>query len=125
MRRDAALVERLWRDWSPGWEPPPGHLDEVKRTLGASMPAPIEMYRATFQQALAGVKPPGRIDVPTLALHGARDGCVGAHLGDGQGRFFHDLRAEIVDEAGHFLHLERPALVAERALDWFAPAAAQ
>jgi pimeloyl-ACP methyl ester carboxylesterase len=120
MRRDGALIERLWHDWSPGWSPPPGHLDEVKRALTASMPAPLEVYRTMFQQVVAGARPPGRIEVPTLALHGARDGCVGAHLGDGQARFFRDLRAEIVDEVGHFLHLERPALVAERALEWFA-----
>jgi pimeloyl-ACP methyl ester carboxylesterase len=117
LRRDGALVERLWRDWSPGYTPPAGHLDAVKRALAASLPAPLEIYRSTL---LAGPPPADVIAVPTLALHGARDGCVGPHLGDGQERFFRELRTEIVDDAGHFLHLERPAWVAERALEWLA-----
>jgi pimeloyl-ACP methyl ester carboxylesterase len=95
-RRDFALVARLWRDWSPGWEPPAAHL------------------------AVAGERfPTEPLRVPTLVLHGARDGCVAAALGDGQDRFFSGgYRREILPEVGHFLHLERPAAVAERVAAW-------
>lgn len=33
-RDDFAFLRRLWHGWSPGWEPPHEHLDEVMRTLG-------------------------------------------------------------------------------------------
>jgi pimeloyl-ACP methyl ester carboxylesterase len=58
--------------------------------------------------------------VPTLYLHGARDGAIGAEL-------LGDLTphlpaggslAEIVDGVGHFLHLEKPELIAAKIGDW-------
>jgi len=49
------------------------------------------------------------IEVPTLALHGARDGCMGAELLDGMEALFpKGLRKVLVPDAGHFVHLEKP-----------------
>lgn len=125
---DFAFIERLWRDWSPGWEPPQDHLREVKRCLAESMPAPIEYYRAM-------VRPVGalkrrisesrsrarRIRVPTLHLQGAQDGCIGPEVAEGQERFFEGvLTRRVVPGVGHFLHLERPDLLDPMILDWLA-----
>jgi pimeloyl-ACP methyl ester carboxylesterase len=117
-RRDFRLIERLWHDWSPGWSPPAAHVGEVKRCLDASLPAPLEYYRSMVR--MLPVRP-DYIRVPTLVLHGARDGCIGAALGEGQDRFFTGgYRREVIEDAGHFLHLERPAAVADRILAWLA-----
>jgi len=123
LERDGfALVDRLWADWSPGFTPPPGHLDRVKGCLAASMPRPLGYYRAMAWPPAQAVGrlfdgSARRIAVPTLYLHGRRDGCIGEGSGRGQERYFTGpFRAESIDDAGHFLPIERPALLAERVL---------
>lgn len=119
-RHDGRLLERLWSDWSPGWSPPPDHLAAMKRTVLSSLPGPIEPYREMFAAFVGGrAGSLGVIEVPTLALHGGRDRCVGADLGAGQERFFREHRREVIPDVGHFMHLERPAVVANRAMSWF------
>ncbi|MEN8183669.1 MAG: alpha/beta fold hydrolase, partial [Myxococcota bacterium] len=48
--RDWALIEKLWRDWSPGWEPTPEELAQVKHTLAKPgvKKAALGYYRALF-----------------------------------------------------------------------------
>jgi pimeloyl-ACP methyl ester carboxylesterase len=118
--RDYAFVEALWRRWSPGYVPPGDYMDELKRCLRASMPAPLGHYRAL---ALAlGRKPAGAlrsagIDVPLLHLHGEDDGCVAPAAAKGEERYFNaDFRREVLPGVGHFLQLEAPERVAERIL---------
>jgi pimeloyl-ACP methyl ester carboxylesterase len=120
-RGDFALIERLWRDWSPGFRPEPGYLDELKRCLSESMPAPLEYYRALLRPpgALrARLRAAAKIGAPTLYLHGREDGCIGPELAEGQARYFASLKAEVLEGAGHFLHLERPEAVAARVVEW-------
>ncbi|HLL81275.1 MAG TPA: alpha/beta hydrolase [Longimicrobium sp.] len=120
---DFALIERLWRDWSPGYRAPPEHLAELKRCLKESMPAPTRYYRTALRpgelsrsRRLFSGSP---VSVPTLHLHGAQDGCIGPEMGKGQERHFNGrFSSEIVPGAGHFLHLERPDEVNARILAW-------
>jgi pimeloyl-ACP methyl ester carboxylesterase len=58
--------------------------------------------------------------VPTLYLHGADDGAIGAELLGDLAPYFPAVGSafEIVDGAGHFLHLEQPDLVDARIADW-------
>ena len=48
--RDWAFIEKLWRDWSPGWELPAEELASVKRTLAQPgvKKAALAYYRAMF-----------------------------------------------------------------------------
>ncbi|MBV9278813.1 MAG: alpha/beta fold hydrolase, partial [Chloroflexi bacterium] len=112
---DLAFVERLWRDWSPGYDASTD-LPAVKDALRAApnLAAAIGYYRAMMgaappdpahaaQQAAAGSTPPQ----PTLYLHGDSDGCMAVELASGAERFLSPgSRAEVVGGAGHFLHLE-------------------
>lgn len=113
-RHNFAYIDTLWRRWAPGFTPPAGHLGHVKRTLAASMPAPIAMYRA------GGFSVPRHpIAVPTLYITGADDGCARPHLADGQEVLFTArYHAEIWPGTGHFPHLEQPERAAEAALGW-------
>lgn len=114
-RDDFAYVERLWRRWAPGFTPPPEHLARVKRTLAASMPAPVAMYRGS-----GFAVPEEPIAVPTLFVCGADDGCALPFLADGQEALLTSgYRAERWEATGHFPHLEHPDRTAGAVLDWF------
>jgi pimeloyl-ACP methyl ester carboxylesterase len=126
---DFSFIARLWEDWSPGYD---GTEDvaKVKESLAdpANLSAAIGYYRAMFDpsrhvdayaaaQAAAGATPPQ----PFLYLHGPNDGALGldivqdplAYLSPGS-------RFEIVDDVGHFLHLEQPKVVGDLVLEFLA-----
>jgi pimeloyl-ACP methyl ester carboxylesterase len=126
---DFAFIERLWRDWSPGWRYPAEEMAELKETFrqpGVAQAA-LGYYRAMLNPALQAPELAtlqGRmmlepIEVPTMMLHGADDGCMGAELVQGMDAFFpRGLRVEIVPGTGHFLHQEDPARVNALILDF-------
>lgn len=122
--RNFRLIERLWEAWSPGFDPGEDYFEELKLCLRSSMPAPLRYYRALvslktvreLRELLAG----GPIVVPTTYLHGESDGCVGPEIAEGQEEYFSALFEMVkLADAGHFLHLERPAEVNAAILRWF------
>ncbi len=130
---DHAFLERLWRDWSPNWEPPKEALEALKacfRTPGVTAAA-LGYYRAMFDPAkqdpaLAADQArvsTAEIPVETLYLHGADDGCIGVEVTRGmEAAYTKGLRRVIVEGAGHFLHLERPSVVNGAILDFLGAA---
>jgi pimeloyl-ACP methyl ester carboxylesterase len=120
---DFAVIDMLWRDWSPGWEPPPDHLRGVKEALAApgGLDAALGYYRHLWDTTrhdprLSAVQGAGSgwVPVPSLYLHGRDDGCIGAELVDADAMkpvFPAGLDVEIFSALGHFLHLEDPATV--------------
>ena len=115
-RDDLAFLDKLWRDWSPGFQPGE-HLARVKDCLRqpANLAAALGYYRAAVDQEAAASQAPQ----PTLYLHGARDGCIGVDLVRGAERLLApSSRMIVIDEAGHFLHLEEPGQVNDHILSW-------
>lgn len=117
---DLAFIDRLWADWSPGYDAS-SDLPLVKDALRnpANLAAALGYYRAVFDpsrhapELAAEQTATGAIArQPTLYLHGRDDGCVGVELAEKAGDFLSaGSRVEIVDGAGHFLHLEQPDVV--------------
>jgi pimeloyl-ACP methyl ester carboxylesterase len=115
---DLAFIDALWADWSPGYDGT-DDLVHVKEALRdpANLAAALGYYRATLggvgvDPALDGVQAAGSSPTsqPTLYLHGRTDGCMGVELAEAAEPFLpaEGSRLEIVDGAGHFLHVERP-----------------
>jgi pimeloyl-ACP methyl ester carboxylesterase len=128
---DFAFLERLWRDWSPGWQCPAEEMAALKETFRAPgvLAAALEYYRAAFDPArqdpaLADLQMRMMmtpIDVPAIYLQGVDDGCIGPELVHGMADFFpRGLGIEMVPAAGHFLHLERPDVVNRILLEFLA-----
>lgn len=125
---DLALIDGLWSDWSPGLESS-FWREKVKEALRPEgrLASALSYYRfllnfelhdperATEQAATMAATPQ-----PTLYLHGRDCGCLGAelvgdavleHLGPGSDY-------EILEGAGHFVHLDRPDYVNRRIIDF-------
>jgi pimeloyl-ACP methyl ester carboxylesterase len=127
-RNDLDFLERLWRTWSPSYAPEEDMV-YVRQSLGDRdhLRAALGYYRAMFDagplidasmQRIADAAFNPSV-VPTLYLHGAKDGCIApvdsskvlAALGAGS-------RYDLLEDSGHFLHLEQPGVV-HRAIDEF------
>ena len=121
---DCAVIDRLWRTWSPGFTLDAARRTELHATLTASLPAPIAYYRAMVRPLGGAAKRYRRamrpVSVPLLQLHGADDGCVlVASVEDDDDLFAHRTR-EIVPKVGHFMHVEAPDQISARVARWLA-----
>ncbi|KQN74661.1 alpha/beta fold hydrolase [Devosia sp. Leaf64] len=121
--RDLALIDRLWRKWSPGLQLDTAQKAELHEHLRASMPAPLKYYRAMMRPGMLGAtrRMSQPITVPLLHLHGANDDCILPPQVDDGFRFAAPHAMKIIPGVGHFLHIEAPQGIAERIADWAAP----
>jgi pimeloyl-ACP methyl ester carboxylesterase len=123
---DLAFIDMLWRDWSPHHDSTTD-AENCKACLRdpAHLSAALGYYRATIGggprtdkydliQAAAG----GELTQPTLYLHGADDGCIGLDVAESSRTMSPWLNVKIVEGAGHFLQLEKPAEVNKLVIDW-------
>lgn len=111
---DLGFVDRLWADWSPGYDAAED-LAHVKDALRApeNLAAALGYYRAMFDPAQAAGGAVGPHRQPWLYLHGRDDGCLGVELAPAD--------AVVLEGAGHFAHLERPDEYNAHVLKFLAP----
>jgi len=119
---DYDFIVRWWRDASPEYHPPAEVIESVKATfrMPGVLTAALNYYRHTFHPAnrdpsLAGVREKVAttpIPAPALAFHGMRDRPGRMPAFERMDRYFAaGVEKIIIPGAGHFLHLERPAEV--------------
>ncbi|MFI5494328.1 alpha/beta fold hydrolase [Actinoplanes sp. NPDC051859] len=130
-KNDAELVGELIARWSgPTWTETPEYPEYVARCREA-MQIPqasfcaLEAYRWVFRSALRlqgyrFVKLMQRpLITPTLQMHGSHDTAVLARTAQGSGRYvIAPYEWRLIDDAGHFLHLEQPDVVTGEILRW-------
>jgi pimeloyl-ACP methyl ester carboxylesterase len=124
---DFSFIDGLWADWSPGYD---GTWDvaKVKESIGdlAHITAAIGYYRALYlpelqvpeltEEQSASLAPTPK---PTLYLHGRDDACMLlSSIGDPLQFLAEGSDMEIIDGAGHFLHLEQPDQVNRHILEF-------
>lgn len=124
---DMAFIDGLWGDWSPGFDGGET-LNAAKDAIrdAACLTATLSYYRATLDPAfdttgfeeeqLAALGTPQK---PVLYLHGSTDGCVAGDVVDEVSDVLPEgSKAERIDGAGHFLHVEQPDRVNGLILDF-------
>lgn len=124
LRMDPAGFNRyLWRVWSPTWGPEAA-VDEAFAAMAPSLANPdfadvvLAGYRDEplddhYAELEARLAEGPAITVPTVVLYGADDG-LEPEGPDAEGdakRFTALIEARTVQDAGHFLHRERPDAV--------------
>ncbi len=117
---DFVFIDRLWADWSPGYDAT-WDLQLVKQSIGTPerILAAISYYRAMYNAelhdpSLASEQAAGTENTPrpTLYLHGRDDGCFTIDaIGQPLDFLAEGSELAVVDNAGHFLQLEQPAVV--------------
>lgn len=124
---DLAFIDMLWSQWSPGYEATAdvAHVKDALRDP-ANLTAALGYYRATLGD---GLKDPALDEAqaagsawatqPHLYLHGRNDGCIGAEVAEFAASMAPtNVTVEIIEDAGHFLQLEQPAVVNARILEF-------
>ncbi len=123
-----AFLDRLWHDWSPGWNYPQEMLESVKETLKSPgvLEAALSYYRCLFDSsrfdpALADVQATlfsTPIQVPTLYFHGENDGCIGVELVPEMDPFFAKGLEKVILPVGHFVQQEASDAVNRHLLEF-------
>jgi pimeloyl-ACP methyl ester carboxylesterase len=126
--REFTFVDFLWGLWSPDWDYPPSRIEAVKETFrsGDTVEHAVQYYRDTVDLSIPdmltgggpGADEPASIETPTLVIFGQNDGCIGTELFAHADEFIEDCRVVGVSGAGHFVHQERPDVVADEIIEW-------
>lgn len=126
-RRDFAFLEKLWRGWSPGWDWEARDMHALKQVFAQPgvLWSALAYYRATLNPFLSDsramrARTSQPIQVPTLAITGAADGCMDTRIYDciDPAGFPRGYQMERVHGAGHFVQLEKPDVVSSLVLGW-------
>lgn len=124
---DYAMVDKLWRDWSPGLAENPNRAELIETFTTGGLEGPLSYYRTVFSDADSSDPDDGAlygpVATPTLSLMGADDGCITASYLEGQEQYWEaPLTSQAVPDCGHFLQVERPDEIARRILEFIGQA---
>lgn len=124
---DLEFIEGLWRDWSPGYDGAEdvAHVKDALRDP-ENLRAAIGYYRSMLgstphidayaKEQVATLAAPSQ---PTLYLHGTTDGALGAEcVVTAESVLNAESRFELIEGVGHFLHVEQPALINAKIINW-------
>ena len=111
------FIHRLWREWSPDLKNYQQYSGKVIKVLEKPnvLNKALAYYRSTFQESLqidrintkSAELLSTKIQPPCLYFHGKNDGCIDYKLSEGMENFFDNLEIKVLEDCGHFLHLEK------------------
>ena len=123
------FIHRLWREWSPDLKDYKKYSEKVVSVLSKSnvLEKALAYYRSTFQESLQLERINNKsiellslkIQPPCIYFHGKNDGCIDYKLSNGMEEYFEQLEIKILDDCGHFLHLEKQEIFNKELLDFF------
>ncbi len=108
---DFAMIEVLWRRWSPTWRYGPADLAPVKQALAepGRVHAALGYYRAAAVRTPAFLQAP--VQVPSLAVAGTDDPSVPLSSFEAARRQYRAGYQIAAVRGGHFCHRESPRAV--------------
>ena len=116
-----ALIRRLWKDFSSEeWKVPEDHIESVVKTLKQPgvIRAAVGYYRCFFdlsklspeEMELQKQLSTREIKTPTLYIHGSEwDSHSTELLNDMKSIFTGEFKQMMIQNCGHFMHLEKPS----------------
>ena len=118
-------IRRVIDGWNGGWKMPDSVKDDIVSTLAQPgvLPAALAYYRAIYGLGAEARRSrkllSSNVQVPTLQIRGARDGCITAPLWRlNESRFF-EIEQKVVEmQAGHFPHQQLPKEFNKALLGW-------
>ncbi|EGV62149.1 epoxide hydrolase [Yamadazyma tenuis ATCC 10573] len=121
---ESSYLNRLWEFWSPRWNYSNHDIEQVRTMLqnNGVLDHATAYYRCLLDpRNLKSIR--WKIDfekVPVLLVGGKLDGCMTIRLYELEKKRLESTsaRVEVVEGAGHFLHREAPAKVADLVADW-------
>ena len=126
---DYEFIHRLWREWSPDLKQYKDYSDRVVSVLSKPnvLSKALAYYRSTFQETLQLERINAKalellstkIQPPCMYFHGKNDGCIDYQLAVGMEEYFENLEIIIMEDCGHFLHIEKPDEFNKALLDFF------
>ena len=126
---DYEFIHRLWREWSPDLKEYKDYSEKVVSVLSKPnvLSKALAYYRSTFQESLQLDRInqkslellSSKIQPACLYFHGKNDGCIDYKLSNGMEEYFEDLEIKILEDCGHFLHIEKPDEFNEVLLNFF------
>ncbi len=126
---DYEFIHRLWREWSPDLKEYKDFSEKVVSILDKPnvLSKALAYYRSTFQESLQLDRInqkslellSSKIQPACLYFHGKNDGCIDYKLSNGMKEYFEDLEIKILEDCGHFLHIEKPDEFNEVLLNFF------
>jgi len=123
VRDGFAWLEKLIREWSPGWKFTAEDLAPVKANFSdpARLSAALSYYRALPKSLMEGeawglLGQP--VKVPARVLYGQSDGCIGAEMYSGMEHLFAAGLELTPMPNGHFLHCEAPEAFAKHVIEF-------
>ena len=119
---DLAFLEKLWRDWSPGWNIPGKEIQRMKSAFQAPLvlSSALAYYRGLFavftsEWQITRELAFQELNKPILAMTGQNDGCMDYRFFENfKGRYPGGIKCVTIRNAGHFLHLENDPVVNEQ-----------
>lgn len=126
---DFALLEWFWQSWSPNWDYSDERLAAVKDVFrqDGTVHASVQYYRDLYHSISkhgfglgAAEAVPLAVDIPTLILAGECDGVIGPEMFEEANRGVRGhAQCEFLETAGHFMHQESPAQIADLVLEFW------
>lgn len=127
-KNHSEYLNTLWKRWSPAWAVP----DELMRAIRARFQesSVVDATLAYYRQGADNRSAAGKssrtlaampVTVPTLGIHGDRDGCVSPKLyrdSMSEDLFSAGVTINTFENCGHFPHLEKQAQFCDVLVDW-------
>jgi pimeloyl-ACP methyl ester carboxylesterase len=121
-------LEDLWKRWSPAWTAPQDLMTTIRERF--QLLGVIDATLAYYRQGADNRSEAGKasralasqtVPIPTLGIHGDRDGCVSDRLYRAsmhEALFPAGVTIKTFEDCGHFPHLEKPSQFCDALAGW-------